>query len=234
MIKNLFRKYFFSKVCWKVMCLVFFSLFINYQSTAQNVMNAESTKFYKVISYDEKIDFGDIDTSVLWNITNSRKNISATLRGNEINNYLFQEPGEYEIKFYENKKHDEDCHHPLLKETFTVKVQPVKLSFDFSKIKFSQKIEQGRIYSDLIITVPAKIAAKDYSITKLPAPGMSVSGLGVSFTTEPQQNEIILNSNIALLKYKISGSVTKETYLMFDFYDFNGGVQTYNLPQIIK
>lgn len=234
MIRIIYRQYQCSKIRTQLGLIFLLSLFIGCPSIAQNKIGNDNNKFYKVISFGEKIDFGNIDTSVMWNITNAKRNINTALKGNEINNYIFQEPGEYEIKFHENKKHDADCYHPLFAETFLVKVQPVKLSFDFSKIKFSQKIEQGRIYSDLIVTVPAKIATKDHSITKLPAPGMSISGIGVSLTAEPQQIEIILNSNVALLKYKISGSVNKETYLMFDFYDFNGEAQTYNLAQIVK
>jgi hypothetical protein len=204
------------------------------KTTAQNKISVENQQFYKVISYGEKIDFGNMDNSVMWTITNSEKEINTSLRGNEINDYLFQEPGEYEINFQENKKHDEECSHPIFADRFRVKVETVKLSFDFSKIQFSQNIQKGRSYSDLIITVPVKIATKDNLVTKLSAPGLSVTGLGVSLKAEPVEKEIILNNNTQLLKYKVSGTVNRETYLMFDFYDFNNQVQTYNLPQIIK
>ncbi|WP_264538186.1 hypothetical protein [Flavobacterium sp. N1736] len=207
---------------------------MGFKSEAQNKINDEIKQFYTVISYGEKVDFGNMDTSIMWTITNSQNNINTTLQGNEINKYVFQEPGEYDINFQENKKHDDDCNHAMFPERFRIKVAPVKLVFDFSKIQFSEKIEKGRNYSDLIITVPATITTKDNSITKLPAPGMSVSGIGVAFTAVPLEKEIILNNKIQLLKYKLSGIVDKETYLMFDFYDFNNQVQTYNLSQIIK
>jgi hypothetical protein len=209
-------------------------LLIGYTSTAQEKTGFESNQYYKVISFGEKIDFDDIDPTITWTISNSKNNIYTTLRGNEINNYVFQQPGEYEINFQENKKHDEGCHHPQFAERFKVKVEPVRMSFDFSKITFSEKIIKGRNYSDLIITVPAKITTKDNSSTKLPAPGMLVAGLGVSCTVEPVENEIIIGNKTQLLKYKLSGIINQETYLMFDFHDFNNQVQTYNLPQVIK
>lgn len=204
------------------------------KSGAQNKINNEIKQFYTVISFGEKVDFGTMDTSIMWTITNAENNINITLQGNEINTYVFLQPGEYDINFQENKKHDDDCNHPMFPERFRIKVTPVKLSFDFSKITFSEKIERGRNYSNLIISVPVTITSKDNSITKLSAPGMSVSGVGAAFRAVPAQNEIILNNKIQLLKYKLSGIVDKETYLMFDFYDFNNQVQTYNLSQIIK
>lgn len=214
--------------------LLFLVLLLSCNSKAQNKIGAESNEFYKVISFGEQIDFGNIDQTITWTIANSKKNIYTTLRGNEINNYVFQEPGEYDINFLENKKHDEECYHPFFAEKFKIKVESVKLSFDFSKISFSEKITRGRNYSDLIISVPVTITTKDVSVTKLPAPGISIAGLGVSLTVEPFEKEIVLTNKTQLLKYKVSGIVNQETYLMFDFYDFNNQVQTYNLPQIIK
>lgn len=218
----------------QVVSLFIFILLIGYTSEAQNQIGFESNQYYKVISFGEKIDFGNVDQTITWTISNAKNNSYTTLRGSEINDYVFQEPGEYEINFQENKKHDEECHHPQFAERFKVKVASVGVSFDFSKITFSEKITRGRNYSDLIITVPAKISTKDNSITKLPAPGMSVAGLGVSFTAEPIEKEIVIGNKTQLLKYKLSGIVNQETYLMFDFYDFNNQVQTYNLHQVIK
>lgn len=218
----------------QVVSIFIFILLIGYTSEAQNQIGFESNQYYKVISFGEKIDFGTIDESVTWTIANSAKNIHAVIRGNEINNYSFDETGEYEINFHENKKHDEECHHPAFAERFKIKVEAVRLTFDFSKISFSEQIVKGRNYSDLIITVPAKITTKDNSNTKLPAPGMYVAGLGVSFTVEPVEKEIVIGNKTQLLKYKLSGIVNQETYLMFDFNDFNNQVQTYNLHQVIK
>lgn len=229
MIENVYRRYKnIAKCCGLNLLLL---LFVNYESTAQNAKNID---FYKVISFGEKIDFGNIDPNTTWTLTNSNKNIYSTLYGNEINNYSFQEPGEYDVTFHESKKHDGECDHASFPDRFRIKVEPVRISFDFSKITFSEKIVRGRNYSDLIITVPAKITTKENSNLKLPAPAMSVAGIGVSMTSETLDKEISLGNKTQLLKYKLSGSVNKETYLMFDFYDFNNQVQTYNLPQIIK
>lgn len=214
--------------------LLLYSLFHSYRSAAQNIYGEPSDQFYRTISFGEKIDFGLLDESMIWTVSSSKNSIFATLYGREINNYIFQEPGEYEINFHESKKHDGECDHQQFPEKFQIKVEGVKMSFDFSKISFSEKIVKGRSYSDLIVAVPVKIALKGTSIAKLQAPGMSITGIGVSMTAEPVDKEIALNGKTQVLKYRISGIADKEAYLMFDFYDFNRQVQTYSLPQIIK
>lgn len=207
---------------------------------AQNKANGgnynviENEKFYKVISFGDKIDFGNIEATARWTITNSKGGAHVSLNGKEINKYSFDEPGEYEIHFYETKKHDDECNHPMFPGKMMIKVNPVKLSFDFSKIKFSEKLEKGKMYTNLIITVPAKILLKDNSITTLSAPDLSISGIGVSLLAEAQNKEVALNNGTQLFRYKISGLISKEAYLMFDFYDFNNQAQTYNLSQIIN
>lgn len=234
MIRNIYWKYICSNLKKQLVCSLFLILFIH-QSQAQNEINGENKQFHAVISFGEKIELGHFDTNVSWKITNSQNNINVSLQGNEINNYVFQQPGDYEINFSENRKHNPDeCNHPAMPEKVLVKVQPVKLVFDFSKIQFSEKLQKGRNYSDLIVTVPAKVISKDNSITKLPAPGLTVNGVGVVLTAKPVNTEIVLDNKIQLLKYKISGRADKETYLMFDFYDFNNQVQTYNLSEKIK
>ena len=191
-------------------------------------------QFYKIISFGDKIDFGNIDASVRWTITNSVEGISEILNGNQINNYSFQQQGEYVVRFSEVKKDAEVCDHAPFEEKMIIKVNPIKLSFDFSKIKFSEVIQRDKSYDDLIIVIPVTITTKDNLITKLTAPGLSIAGIGVSLTAKPLNGEVEVKNGIQLLKYKVSGIVNKETYLMFDFYDFNNQVQTYNLSQIIN
>jgi hypothetical protein len=221
--------------------LFFNFLIISFQVGAQNERSNDNyfngganKQFYKIISFGEKIDFGNLDSSVRWTIINSKERIAVTLTGSQINDYVFQEPGEYEIKFIEFKNNNEECNHPLFKDKMIVKVSPVKLSFDFSKIKFAEKLERGRNYEDFIISIPVKISTKDNSIANLTAPALSITGIGTSLTAKALNETIEIKNGVQLFKYKVSGGISKETYLMFDFYDFNSQVQTYNLRQLIN
>ncbi|CAM3760158.1 hypothetical protein FLCH110379_22820 [Flavobacterium chungbukense] len=221
---------------WKLQTvfLLFFVLVGSFKSIAQNLGGLGSDQYFKIISFGEKVDLGEIDPAVSWTISNSKNNVFTSLNGNEINSFVFQDPGIYDVTYQENKSHEGECDHSAFPQKFSIKVDATKMVYDFSKISFSEKLERGRNYTDLIITVPAKITTKENSITKLPSPNMSVAGLGVSFTVEALEKEIVIGNKIQLLKYKISGVVNQETYLMFDFHDFNNQIQTYNLHQIIK
>jgi hypothetical protein len=210
-------------------CFLFFVLItVSFGAVGQN------KQFYKVISFDEKIDFGNVDASAKWTINNSEAKVFTSLNGKQINDYVFRETGVYEIQFLETKKHSEECNHPMFPDKITVKVNPVKMTYNFSKIEFSEKIERGRNYENLIISVPVTITAIDNSTAKLPTPGLSIAGIGAALNAKSVDEEVVVRNGVQVLKYQVSGIVNAESYLMFDFSDFNGGVQTYNLPQIIN
>jgi len=197
--------------------------------------NSDIEQFYKVISFGEKIDFGNIENTATFTVTNSKENIIVNLRGTQINNYIFEKPGIYEIRFFENKIHKaEECQHAMFSEKMSVKVNSVKITFDFSKIKFSEKIQTGRNYDNLIITVPVVINTKEKNSPKYDAPNMTIAGVGSELIAIPIDSEIIAKNGIQLLKYQLSGMVTKETYLMFRFWDLNDEAQTYNLLEKIN
>ncbi len=196
--------------------------------------HSNNEQYYKVVSFGDKIDFGNIEDTAKWTIANAKEGIFVTLSGSQINGYTFEKPGFYEIGFSDTKKHNEECSHPAFKEKMTVKVSSVKMVFDFSKINFSEKIQKGRSCDNIIITVPVNITVKDNSSESLEAPGLSIAGIGVELIAKPTNQKIVVKSGVQLLKYQLSGFVNKETYLMFDFSDFNNQVQTYNHLPIIN
>lgn len=221
---------------------LFFILTVtSYASMAQNKINngnfsdsKNSTEYYRIISFGDKIDFGSIEASVRWNITNTTKGIGVILNGSQINDYIFQQSGEYEIQFSETKKQEEECNHPAFPEKIIIRVNPVKLSFDFSKIEFSQKIRRGIYYENLIVSVPVKSIIQSGVPNQVMAPGLLITGIGVSLLGEPVNERVEIKNGTQVFKYKISGRVDKDTYLMFDFYNLNDEVQSFNLQQIIK
>lgn len=203
-------------------------------STAPKAINENLMNIDRTISYGEKINFGTIDNSVQWTILNKSQNISVSINGNEINKYVFDKPGIYEIHFSENRKHTEECIHPAFNEKMLIEVTAVKMNFDFSHITFSEKIKSGVNYNNLIITVPVNVIVKDNKRTNFKVQEFSVAGVGSELKATPLQNEMILTTGKHSMKYKVSGIVKNETYLMFDFIDFNNNVQTYNQPEIVN
>jgi hypothetical protein len=192
-------------------------------------------KPYKVVSFGEKIFFGNIENTANWTVTSTRGSLVANLIGNQINEFIFEEPGFYEIRFFESiKKNTDGCNHSLFPEKMGVKVNTVKMIFDFSKIEFSKKIEKGISCDDITVTVPVNIFLKENIQVKCNSPSLVVSGVSAEIKAKPIVPDIILRNGIQFLKYQLSGIVSKETYLMFDFIDFNNQAQTYNLLEIVN
>lgn len=167
--------------------LLFILIAMNFLSIVQNkidrlnyVSRTNAEPLYKVISFGDKIDFGNIHASVRGAITNSKDGIDEILNGKQIKNYPFQQTAEYEVRFSESKKYDQGCNDALFAEKMITKVNLLKLSFDFSKIKFSQMIQRGKSYDNLIVIIPASITTQNNSILKFTAPGLSSAGIGLN------------------------------------------------------
>ncbi|MFD2910193.1 hypothetical protein ACFSX9_15795 [Flavobacterium ardleyense] len=202
-------------------------------ATAQVSVN---DTYYKVISHGDKIDFGAIEKGVKWVVSSAEAQVSSIyLSENEINNFVFAKPGIYQISFQETYKHsNNECSHPQFKERMAIKVSPIKMTFDFSKISFSEKIRIGSNCDQIIVTVPVNIVIKDLQSTKFNVANLIVAGVGAEIIGKPVIAEVVLKNGTQLLKYQLSGVASNEAYLMFDFVDYNGNIQTYYQPEIVN
>jgi hypothetical protein len=202
-------------------------------STSSHVVQKAS--FYKTVSFGDQIQFGAVDDDAKWNISNTVDNTVDYIAGNKINEYVFEKPGVYEIQYLENKIHSEnECNHAKFNAKMLINVSPVKMTFDFSKIKFSEKIRVGSSCEGIIISVPVNVTIKENLSFKFSPSEFMVAGIGSDIVAKPISSEVNLNNGTHVLQYKLSGTTTKETYLMFDFIDYNNNVQTYNQTEIVN
>lgn len=190
---------------------------------------------YKIIYFGQKVDFGTLENTVSWTVNHRSGAVSAAyLKGNAINDFVFEKPGIYDIKFSENKIHGDECNHAPFDENMTVEVSPVKMVFDFSKITFSEKIQRGKSCDGIEVSVPVDVSFKGNAPTNFKVSDVFVAGIGSEIIAKPVQKELKLKEGTQILKYKLSGVANQESYLMFDFIDVNNQVQCYNLPQKIN
>lgn len=218
-----------------VNCLIGFLMLSVFFAVAQQKPALGEPAPFKVISFGEKITFGEVERTANWTITNMQQNVMVSLSGNQINDYVFEKTGTYEIRFSDGKTHNEnECNHSHFNERMTVKVTNVKMTFDFSKITFSEKIRKGSSADGIIITVPVQVAIKDNAPMKFAIPNVTIAGVGSELTARPVAPEITVSNGTQLLKYQLSGTATKEAYLMFDFVDINNNVQTYYQPHVVN
>ncbi|WP_395042908.1 hypothetical protein [Flavobacterium sp.] len=222
-------------------CFLFLNLIIinfnviGQDNSSDKINNAISNEEpYKTISFGEKITFGIVDNSINWTISNSENKIFVNIKGNQINDYIFEKPGIYNISFSENKKHTDECNHPQFNEKMIIEVTPVKMVFDFSKIKFSQKIQKGISCENITLTVPVTIAIIENVPTKFVVSDITFAGIGSEIVGKPINKEITINNGVQNIEYQLSGIATNQAHLMIDFVDYNNQVQSYTLLEIIK
>jgi hypothetical protein len=200
-------------------------------SASNIVFNSSDDKVYKEISFGEKIDFGKIENSSSWVIINTQENIDASLNGSQINDYIFEKPGIYEISFFENKEHNKgECNHPPFQEKMIIKVSALKMRFDFSTIKFSENIVGGKELQNAEVSVEVDFESYNYENAIFSNARVFVAGLGANIIGSSPNNKITLTSGRHKIVYQLKGIASKETYIMFDFFDINGQAQSYYYP----
>lgn len=215
----------------KVFFITFF--FLQFYQLHSQELNSNSD-FFKTVSYGKKVYFGEIESAANWTVISPNNKTTTILYGNEINNFNFKEPGVYTLFFSDVKKFGpNECVHPKFKDKMLINVTPTEMVFQFSKIKFSDKIRVGKNCDDILMTLPVTINSLSEG-GKVKLSKVNVTGNDVNLIAMPLQEEIIVKNGTYNLSYKLSGTVNKETYLMFDFVDNNNETQTYYQLEIVN
>lgn len=153
--------------------------------------------------------------------------------------FQFKVPGEYTVKLTgqsnavnDNKKHN--CDHKNHDKTLTVNVLPYRLDFKLDQIIFSNNIVGGVDTKGSTLKVPVEL--KSFSNTSLEIPQLKLVSAGVNTTIEGvlSEEKSTLTPGLNYLTYELKGSASKDTYIMFDFFDLSGRAVSYSYPSIIK
>lgn len=197
------------------------------------VLNSSDDQIYKVISFGEKIDFGKIENTARWTIANNKENIADGLSGSQINDYIFEKPGIYEISFFENVEHSKGkCNHPPFQEKMIIKVNALKMTFDFSTIKFSESIVGGKKLQNVEVSVQANFESykNKNENTVFSNARIAAAGVGAAITGDALNKNITLTLGKNVVTYQLNGTAIKDSYISFDFFDINGQAQSYYYP----
>jgi hypothetical protein len=230
LLKSVFGK---TKV---TICIVFFLIphFFVGQNSLQRAnneqLNLKDPEPLQTISFGESIKFNKIDSSASWTISSVEFGISIDLKGSEINSYIFEKPGTYQISFSEANHSKDSCNHSSIPELFFVKVAPTKMVFDFSTLSFNKKLEAGVNLVNTEMTVDVLVKTFDNKQVVFENAQMISAGIGTTIVGKLSKTAIALQPGTNKLTYTLSGSATKDTYIMFDFFDINNQVQSYYFP----
>jgi hypothetical protein len=192
-----------------------------------------------VISETLSLSFGDsiskeLDEHAVWKIlTDAEGDVIATGIGS-IKDYQFSKPGKYRLFVPGHTSLlDGTCEHHFETEETTIEVAPFRMTFDFSAITFSSPIIGGTELSHVEITVPATLEVFE---TDLPSYNGKItsSGIGANLFGQIAEGPIQLKEGLNQLTYNLSGTATKDTYIMLDFYDVNNHIHCYYFPNKLR
>ena len=184
------------------------------------------------ISYNENIKIAKVDESTTFTISGDYENIA--LKGNEINTYKFKKPGVYNIKVDQKEIHKDDCGHINLPSQIIVNVSRIRMTFDGNKLKFSSPIKKNTSTSGIVLSIPVKIETYDNKPALMDFTPVKSAGIGSSVEATLNDNFKQLSTGKHLISYNLNGLVSQGSYLMFDFIDANGRIQSISLQSPIE
>lgn len=175
----------------------------------------------------------------IWTITNSTDSILfESVDGNSLKNIKFNQPGNYflSMRFDESihTSHAGECFHPSIPERIKLVVSPFRLVFDFENLSFSTDIVGGKELSGATLSVPVEYSSYSGNTMELPSLKMMSAGVNTTIQGVLKDEKTTLSPGLNQLTYSLKGSASKNTYIMFDFYDSTGAIQSYSFPTLIK
>jgi len=223
------------------MCLIlcFFSLVSDVlaQEYSSNPLSKEERTIYfgegipSDVFYNMKLENLSIE------VMNSEGSLLANLNELTFTSFLFNIPGDYTIYLKSNETgnvNHKECNHEDHERTVDLHVMPYHISFLFDEMTFSSELIGGKNMSGNTLQIPVDV--KLYNASNLLISGFKFQTAGINTTLEGAipNEQINLNPGTNLISYQLQGSATKNTYIMFDFFDMNGRVHSFGYNTQIK
>lgn len=192
------------------------------------------------ISFGEKIVIGKIGEKYNYKI--EYRNTSKTLTHSELNNYVFESPGDYQIspqeiiteKYFGQKiNSEESIPIPL---TFSVKVDSVRMNLNPLSIKINTPLKQNSSMTGAILTIEVEFT--NYFNTPISFNNkqlkLEAAGIGAAVKGELIDPLNTITPGLHLLHYKLSGMFQEKGYIQFDFELFNGKIFPVGYHETVK
>jgi hypothetical protein len=114
-----------------------------------------------------------------------------------------------------------------------VEVAPVQMQFLFSEMIFSTPLV-GDIDMAGTLTIPVNVTTynnKDYTYSDST---FRAAGIGATLSGEINNVNTVVNTGKHYFTYLLTGRLKKGTYIMLDFYDAAGNVQSHSFTTPIQ
>lgn len=193
--------------------------------------NTESTKAKNtLIAYDTPFSYY-LENGTQWQLKNEDGLLIKTGVGS-VENHIFSAPGNYVLHIHEIHTPD-SCNHDHFPKSLTIEVSSNKMEFDFSSVKFSKNIMGGKLTNGITLTVNADFTSIDKNSAEYTF-GFATVGVDTSIKGKLKEEKVMLQQGLNTLEFLLEGQASKDNYIMMDFIDINGNVQSYGLTQKIQ
>ena len=186
-----------------------------------------------VIGFGESLKIESLPDDIAWEILFDGVSIKQDI-GRKLLDYKFERPGDYVVLFKEhNHNSHTECQHFALGSEIQIKVSPFKMTYLFDSIQFSAPVKRGSV-SGIELSVPVEILTYDGNPIPFSQAIVKTMGVGTTIEAVPDNAFQQLMPGKNVLHYTLSGEVDRPTYIMFDFVDCNGNIQSFGLTQGIQ
>lgn len=187
----------------------------------------------KNIAFGESIPFGIVENDTKFTIVGPDATVYLT--GAEINNYIFSKPGNYTITSETSAPFTKgDCNHQSFPKIIEIVVSRSKMKFDASQILFSEPIVKNKDMTGATFTIPVWIETFDEKPIVLLKEVVNIAGIGSSLTAKLDTSTLELSEGLHILSYTLSGKVSENAHLMFDFIKSDGTIQSVALSNPVQ
>jgi hypothetical protein len=212
-----------------LLCLLFFDLQANPsekykpENPLKNSIESETESI--IISFNQKFNF-PLSENTSWSIINQKDNKIIGNGVGYIAGFNFVEPGKYVLNIIDNTVHNPaECNHSHVPSNILIEVSDMEMIFDFNTIQFSQEIIGGQELQNVVLSIEVDFKHYNNQPTEF-SNSVRSAGVDANITGSISAKQILTPGKNKLV-YQLSGSAAKNTYIMFDFIDVNGQIQTY-------
>lgn len=156
--------------------------------------------------------------------------------GESLYNYIFENPGEYQIEFTlapHNHEEENGCFHPDLPNIITLKVHNNSIKYFIDDCALSKDIIDGLDASGTILTIPVEVKSFNGEDVEIPT-NVYARGIDANIIGNLDENQRVLSSGSYTLNFFLTGNAAKDTYISFDFEDVNNNIYSFSYTEKIK
>lgn len=184
------------------------------------------------ISYGNALNLGEIHENSTVEIQFNNK---IVFKGNTINNYVFEIPGDYYVKVNEFLDHKIDvCSHKHLPENFIVNVAPYRINFIPTSLNISDNLIKNKDTNGIKAYVDIQVETYDKSNLVMNTDIVKTAGIGTNIKAKLDDKFKNLKNGLHTVSFNLEGFSSQASYIMFDFLEPNGNIQSLALTNPIK